>query len=600
MMFDYVILLTIMNNLAGEKSPYLLQHVHNPVNWMGWCEEAFKKAKQRDVPIFLSIGYSTCHWCHVMERESFADEDVAEVLNKNFVCIKVDREQRPDIDKLYMEFCHILTGSGGWPLNIIITPDKRPFYAFTYLPKYNKYNMIGLIELAEKVSNLWNQKRQLIESTSDSLVSHLQSSVVKLSSSSNQIDYKQLSDDAFKTLKKIYDYQNGGFGSAPKFPMPVYLLFLMNYYKTTGLQDALDMVITTLNSMQRGGIYDHIGQGFHRYSTDAEWKVPHFEKMLYDQAMLLLTYSEAYKIAGISAFKDTANNIITYVLNELLSPTGLFYTAQDADTDGHEGLYYLWSYEELKGLLNVDEFVFFKGLFEITEKGNFSGTGKNVLFRISDDVKDRDIYNRIIYKLYEYRNKREKPFIDKKFLTDCNALMIYALSKSSVILDNELIFEKASIGAEYIISRLFDAERGLAHYSIDDYVDNMGFLDDYAYLIKLLIELYRIKGVERHIKTAIQITDYVIDHFLDKRAGGFYFTDATKEVLLIRLKDITDSVVPSGNGIMMSNLLHLWQISGISRYKDIALSIPLSASATITNSPLSCSTILSTTLHFNL
>lgn len=590
-----------MNRLSLQKSPYLLQHAHNPVNWRTWSDEAFLEAKTRDVPVLLSIGYSTCHWCHVMERESFADPEVAQVLNKNFVCIKVDREQRPDIDRLYMEFCHILTGSGGWPLNILMTPDKRPFYAFTYLPKENRYNTIGLIELAEKVSSLWSQRRDMVETTANELIKHLQNSIRALSKPVKYLDFKGLSEKAFETLRSIYDSQNGGFGSAPKFPMAVYLFFLIDYYKVTGSKEALDMLVNTLSAMRRGGIYDHIGHGFHRYSTDAQWRVPHFEKMLYDQAMLLMAYLEAYRITEIDDFKDTVNGILSYVFSELLSPVGLFYTAQDADTDGHEGLYYIWSYNELRAVLSTNDFALLSSLFEISREGNFLDTGKNVLYLKKEiPIRDKEQFTKILQKLHEHRSKRDRPFVDTKLLTDCNALMIEALVKAGSVLKNDLLIERACAAIDHILEVLYEPKTGLVHFSIDDFVDDIGFLDDYSYLISALVELHRLSGSDRYLNNALELTEQTIDRFYDQEKGGFYFTDTKKEPLLIPLKDITDNVVPSGSATMMKNLLYLAKVTDQSTFQETALSVPLSASTTLASSPLACCTILSTALQYNL
>ncbi|MFQ3573580.1 MAG: thioredoxin domain-containing protein [Thermodesulfovibrionales bacterium] len=590
-----------MNRLATQKSPYLLQHADNPVDWMPWGASAFTEAKTRDVPIFLSIGYSTCHWCHVMERESFADTEVAQLLNSNFVCVKVDREERPDIDNLYMDFCHILTGSGGWPLTIIMTPDQMPFYSATYLPKTGRYNIIGLIELIQKVSSLWKNERDLVKSIALRVTRHLEDATNNLTSVSYQLDYKALCDDAFNSLKSIYDTSNGGFGRAPKFPMPVYLLFLIDYYKATGQQDALKMLKTTLLSMRNGGIYDHIGFGFHRYSTDAEWKIPHFEKMLYDQALLLQVYSKAYDTTGQDIFKHTAKEIVTYVFRELTSKDCIFYSAQDADTEGVEGLYYLWGIDELKALLSTDEYEIIARLYHLKEDGNFEDTAKNIIYMkhlTSETSLADERLQGIINKLYNHRIKRNRPFLDKKILTDWNALMISSLINAGMIFENNSIIDRAKMATDYIIQHLYDSASGLSHYSIEEYRSGLGFLDDYAYFINALLALYSAKGDKSYLETATEITEYVIHHFSDAKNGGFYFTDGTKEKLLIRQKVITDSVMPSGNASMMGNLLYLNKITGKERYKDLALSIPTSSSSTLKASPLSSCTILSNAIRF--
>jgi len=592
-----------VNRLSEGKSPYLIQHANNPVNWQPWGESALNEAKERDVPIFLSIGYSTCHWCHVMEKESFRDEEVARELNNNFVCIKVDREERPDIDKLYMDFCHILTGTGGWPLTIIMTKDLMPFYSATYLPKRTKYNLIGLLELIEKVSTLWKNDRELVQSIASRVTKHFKKSLDKLSVTTYRLDFKSLCDDAFFSLKSIYDKSRGGFGKAPKFPMPVYLLFLIDYYNATSSQEALTMLKKTLLSMKMGGIYDHIGFGFHRYSTDAQWSIPHFEKMLYDQALLLLVYVRAYELTGITDFKDTAKEIITYVFRELSDEAGIFYSAQDADTEGVEGLYYLWTVDELKELLTEEQFEIIKNMFYISNEGNFEGNGKNIFYIRPDyngSLHNDDTMRGIIDKLYNHRLKRSKPFLDKKILTDWNALMIYALAKAGTILKDNFIMDKAQSAIENLLNRLYDREDGLAHYSIDDYVLKIAFLDDYAFVINAIIGIYLIAGNKKYLDLAIEITDYVINHFYDHKNGGFYFTDDAKDRLILRQKDITDAVLPSGNGIMMKNLLNLYKSTGDERYKDLALSIPKSFSSTIKGSAQSCCTILSNAMIFDI
>ncbi|MFO7814545.1 MAG: thioredoxin domain-containing protein [Halanaerobiales bacterium] len=413
--------MTTYNYLEGEESPYLKQHVDNPVDWYPWGEKAFKKAKENEMPIFLSIGYSTCHWCHVMEEESFTDQRVAEILNKNFIAVKVDREERPDIDKLYMEVCKTMTGGGGWPLTIFMTPDKKPFHATTYIPKNDKYGRKGLFTILPEIIDLWENKRDRIEHLSNNIISQ-----IKAQEDSNEVNLTEnILTDTVSILERSFDEKFGGFGNEPKFPTPHYLLFLLRYWDNYEYSKSINMVLKTLEEMRSGGIYDQIGFGFHRYSTDQEWQTPHFEKMLYDQALLIYTYIEAYQVTDKKIYRDTAKEVIKYLKRDMLSKTGCFYAAEDADSDGVEGKYYLWKSDELKKILNSKEFEIIKKIFNIERSNHINLTLK--------DIDNYDKIPEIKEILFQYREKRNHPGKDNKILTDWNGLIIAALAKAGFV-----------------------------------------------------------------------------------------------------------------------------------------------------------------------
>jgi uncharacterized protein YyaL (SSP411 family) len=588
-----------MNRLKDEISPYLLQHADNPINWHPWDNRALMEAKHRDVPIFLSIGYSSCHWCHVMERQSFSDKEVAEALNSGFVCIKVDREERPDIDSLYMNFCHVLTGSGGWPLTIVMTPDLLPFYAATYLPKRGIGNIKGLIEVAETIKRLWRDHRGEIYSKAKEIFEHLKV-VMSHTSWNYTLELSRLPEKAFQTLKDIYDPQNGGFGGKPKFPMPVYLNFLMAYHKVTGLNGPLEMVLNTLRAMRTGGIYDHVGKGFHRYATDEAWLVPHFEKLLYDQALLIGVYTEAYEITKNDLFKQTALETIGYVVGELYSPEGLFYTAEDADSEGEEGRFYTWTLDELRAALNSSEFSVIFDTYDLTSRGNFEDTGRNILYfryPIRKGCKEvNPLLPEALKKLDHIRLSRPRPFKDRKSLTDWNALMILALVKAGEVFNDPGLIERAKKTACFIRDHLYDPQKGLMHLYMEGNKRAEGLLDDYAFYINSLLELHRVTSDRYHLELALELTEYVCGHFLNETGKAFYSSPETSKDLILRLQDITDNVIPSGNGVMMDNLLKLHRLTGNNRYYDLAMSIPYAMPATIGSSPASCCSILTALL----
>jgi uncharacterized protein YyaL (SSP411 family) len=550
---------TKINRLINEKSPYLQQHARNPVDWYPWGSEAFQEAKRRNVPVFLSIGYSTCHWCHVMERESFEDDATAEALNNAFVCVKVDREERPDLDAVYMSVCQMLTGRGGWPLTVIMTPEKEPFWAGTYLPRNTQHGMPGLLELISRVGRLWRTDRFR-------LVSEAAAVVEALSQIPAVVDQATLGEtilcEAYRRLSAAYDEENAGFGGAPKFPSPHNHMFLLRYHKRTRDANALKMVEATLNAMMRGGIHDHVGGGFHRYSTDAQWLVPHFEKMLYDQAMLLQAYIEAYQATKESAYSDAARDIAGYVLSSLRSPEGAFYSAEDADSEGEEGKYYTWTMEELVKELDEEEASIAVKTFGVTELGNvLDRPGANVLYLVDlttqsdpDEARRQEKLVRIKAKLLRARNRRVKPFLDDKVLTDWNGLMIAALSKAGAALGERSYVEAAEKAAEFILKRLCNGEL-LHRYRLRESAIP-AFLDDYAYLIWGLIELYEATFDADYLVAARRMAHESIRHFWDTDLGGFRISRPL-ESQLPPVREAYDGAKPSGNSVMAMSLLRL-------------------------------------------
>ncbi len=564
------------NNLVKEKSPYLLQHAYNPVNWFPWGEEAFQKAKNENKPIFLSIGYSTCHWCHVMEKESFEDEEVAKKLNDNFIAIKVDREERPDIDSIYMNVAQITSGRGGWPLTIFMTSEKQPFFAGTYFPKTSRFGMTGLLEILDQISSVWKEKRTEIIETAEKIIDVLQKAA-----SPYQTEYNgdELIIRAFDELENRFDEKLGGFATAPKFPSPHNLIFLLRYWKRFGDKLALSMIETTLQKMYLGGVFDHIGFGFHRYSTDREWLVPHFEKMLYDQAMLTIAYIEAYQATKKSTYKQTAQAILKYVLRDMTSLTGAFYSAEDADSEGVEGKFYVWKKQEIKDLLSEDEFKLFTKYFYLEEEGNYleeatkEKTGNNILhlkgFPSSDEKSKLEDIRR---KLFETREKRIHPLKDDKILTDWNGLMITALAKAARVFDLPQYEEAAKKAVEFIFSKLMNSQGRLIHRFREEAAIPAN-LDDYALLIWGLLELYETSFTVDYLEKALNLNRTVIKHFWDEQNGGFYFTPDDGEKLLVREKLTYDGAIPSGNSVMMLNLLKLSRIFSLPDLEEKAAAL---------------------------
>jgi len=509
------------NRLFHEKSPYLLQHAYNPVNWYPWGDEAFKEAKKRDKPIFLSIGYSTCHWCHVMEHESFTDQEVADLMNEAFINIKVDREERPDIDGVYMAVSQMLTGGGGWPLTIIMTPDRKPFYSATYIPKENRFNVVGMLDLVPQITNYWETQRERMMGIGDNVASSLSTR----GSGGGEDLTESVLDTGFMLLEDRYDDEYGGLGDAPKFPSPHNLLFLLRYWKRTEKKQALVMVENTLQKMSRGGIFDHVGYGFHRYSTDREWLVPHFEKMLYDQAMLLMVYTEAYQATGKEEYEETAEQIIAYVLRDLTSTYGGFYSAEDADSEGEEGKFYVWTVDELQRIAGDEDqdvlvYLGVKPGGNYLDEATKEKTGTNILHVAGDNppVNFEAVKNR----LFEERERRERPLLDDKILTDWNGLMIAALSKAARAFQVKEYAEEAVRSAEFLLGNMWDGDELLHRYREGE-AQIGGFLDDYAFMVWGLIELYQATHEKRFLDEARRINEVMMDMFADHE-WGFYFT----------------------------------------------------------------------------
>ncbi|MBM3241464.1 thioredoxin domain-containing protein [Candidatus Poribacteria bacterium] len=598
------------NRLIFEKSPYLLQHAYNPVDWYPWGEAAFEKAKKEDKPIFLSIGYSTCHWCHVMEKESFEDPKVAKLMNETFVSIKVDKEERPDLDNIYMTVCQMMTGSGGWPLTIIITPDKKPFFAATYIPKETRYGRIGMKELIPRVREVWKSRREEVLSSSEKIADLLkQSSITSLGEELSE----NILDSAYAQLSGRFDERYGGFGDAPKFPTPHNLTFLLRYWKRTGNKQpptpfgkgdekVLHMVEETLQAMRLGGIYDHIGFGFHRYSTDAKWFVPHFEKMLYDQAMLTIAYVEGYQATGHQDYKQTAQEILTYILRDMTAPDGGFYSAEDADSEGEEGKFYVWSEEEIRRILPKGEAELAIKAFNVEEEGNFKEeatgeiTGKNILYlrtpliELASELKIlpeelRERLESARQKLFDDREKRIRPHRDEKVLTDWNGLMIAAMAKAAQAFDQAEYINASKKAADFILAKMMDSRGRLYHRYREGEVAIQGFLDDYAFLIWGLIEIYETDFEVKYLKVALELTEEMIKHFWDEKGGAFYFTADDAESVILRRKEIYDGATPSGNSVAMLNLLRLGRIMANPEFEEKARQIGRAFSKDISQSP---------------
>ncbi|MFC1892740.1 thioredoxin domain-containing protein [Chloroflexota bacterium] len=563
------------NKLIFQKSPYLLQHAENPVDWYTWSEEAFEKAKKENKPVFLSIGYSTCHWCHVMAHESFEDTEVAKLMNETFVSVKVDREERPDIDSVYMTVCQMMTGSGGWPLTIIMTPNKEPFFAATYIPKETRFGRVGMLTLIPRIKELWSTRQAEVMSSATQVTASLQS--IAKGAPGEGLD-EPLLHLAYEHLLERFDEHRGGFGSAPKFPTPHNILFLLRYWKRTSNEKALNMVEKTLQSLRRGGIYDHIGFGFHRYSTDSTWLVPHFEKMLYDQALLAIAYTEGYQATAKKEYAQTAREIFTYVLRDMTSPEGGFYSAEDADSEGEEGKFYIWTSDEIQRILPEKEANLALKLFNISEEGNFmdevagSKNGHNILHMtkpIDEFASElgmsitslRAQIEEIREKLFAYREKRIHPHKDDKILTDWNGLMIAALAKGAQVFDEPRYASAARRAVDFILKDVRTAAGRILHRYRDGESGVTGHVDDYAFLIYGLLELYEATFDINYIRTAQDLNDDLIEYFWDHENGGFYFTADDGERLLVRQKEIYDGAVPSGNSVAMLNLLRLGRIT---------------------------------------
>lgn len=578
---------THSNHLKNEISPYLLQHADNPVNWYPWGEEAFEKARKENKPIFLSIGYSTCHWCHVMNEESFSREDVAKLMNETFVSIKVDSEERPDIDNIYMNISVMMTGSGGHPLTVFMTPDKKPFLVATYLPKESKFGRTGMLDLIPKIKDAWATDHEKIVATAEKITNSLRNN--NDSNPGREPDVSTL-NLAYQQFKGQFDETNGGFGQAQKFPSPQNLLFLLRYWKRNSEPKALAMVEKTLQAMRNGGIYDHLGFGFHRYSTETTWRVPHFEKMLYDQAMLVMAYTEAFQATGKLEYAQTAKEVLTYVLRDLTAPNGGFYSAEDADSEGIEGKFYHWYDAQLRQILDKKDADLAIKVFGI------DGNKTNILYlpkplpdfaaelKIPQDELNTRLSG-IREKLFAAREKRIHPHKDDKILTDWNGLMIAALSKAAQVFDEPKYAIAANRAADFVLKNLIAKDGRILHRFRAEQAAINAHADDYAFFIWGLLELYETDFNVERLKSALKLNADFEKNFWDEKNGGFFFAATDAEQLLTRQKEIYDGAIPSANSVAMLNLLRLSRITANSSFDDKAVKLSKAFAGNIRTEP---------------
>ena len=566
------------NHLINETSPYLLQHAHNPVNWFPWGTEAFTKAKAENKPVLLSIGYSACHWCHVMAHESFEDEEIAKLMNDLFVNIKVDREERPDLDQIYMNAVQMMTHHGGWPMTVFLTPDGVPFYGGTYFPPQDRYNTPGFPRVLISVAEAYQERPEDITATSSSILKELERISTTAGSTGSIGD--EILQAAHVGLIRSYDATNGGFGGAPKFPPSMSLEFLLRMHARYGKEEPLDMVGQTLTKMANGGIYDHLGGGFHRYSVDATWLVPHFEKMLYDNALLSRLYLHYYQVTGDESARLTAAGTLDYVLREMTSRAGGFYSTQDADSEGHEGQFFVWTIEEIRDALGPDAELLI-AYYNVTEEGNFEGknilnvtnTLEDVAAKLGIDIASaRQILERGRRKLFELREQRVKPDRDEKILTAWNGLMLASFAEAGAILNRADYTEAARRNATFLLENL--RRDGLLLRTYKDGTAKLNaYLEDYAFVVEALITLSETTSELRWLFEAISLTDRMIEEFWDEANGGFFFTGASHENLIVRSKDYFDNATPSGNSVAAYALLRLAVLTDREDYRNRAAAI---------------------------
>jgi len=560
------------NRLIFAASPYLLQHAANPVDWYPWGEAAFARAAAEDKPVFLSIGYATCHWCHVMEHEAFEDNEVAAAFNRSFVCIKVDREERPDIDEHYMAVAQLMTGSGGWPLNIFMSPEKKPFFAATYLPRTPRMGLPGIIQLLERVAELWSTERQQLQADSGAAIEAL---ARLFQPRPGRLPDAALLEDACRQLAEMYDSQWGGFGNAPKFPMPLYLSFLLRFWQRSGNAAALAMTEHTLRMMRQGGVYDQLGFGFHRYAVDRQWLVPHFEKMLYDQALIAIAYLEAFQATGTAGYRQVAAEIFAYVLEEMTAAEGGFFAGQDADTEGEEGTCYLWTRDEIAAAIGHEEAELFCRLFGVTARGNFEG--KNILhlslspetFAAREGVLPQLLLadlERWRQTLLALRRRRIRPFRDEKVLTAWNGLMIAALARGYALTGEGSYLAAAQRAAAFIGTKLTTADGRLLRSCHQGKAAIPAFLEDYAFFIWGLIELHQSTLAQEYLDRARSLTGEMLRLFDGSSGEGLYETGLDAEQLPVRQQNAHDGVLPSGNSVAACNLFRLGRITGDESY----------------------------------
>ena len=565
------------NSLINETSPYLLQHSNNPVQWYSWNETTLKKAIDENKPIFLSIGYSSCHWCHVMAHESFENEEIAKIMNENFINIKVDREERPDVDDIYQKVCQISTGQGGWPLSVFLTPDQKPFYVGTYFPILDSYGRPGFGSLLRQLAQSWKEKPQDIYKAAENFLSNLKKTEsVKIPSKIEKL----ILDEAAINLLQLGDAINGGFGSAPKFPNAANLSFLFRYSKFSKISKFNEFALKTLTKMAKGGIFDQLGGGFHRYSTDARWLVPHFEKMLYDNALIPVVYAEAYQLTKNPFYLEVVKKTLNYVLRDMTSSEGGFYSAQDADSEGEEGKFYVWSKSEILKILGEDAEIFCL-YYDVTDGGNFEG--KTILCnninlsavafkfgKTEDQIKE--ILNSGLKKLLVHRSNRVKPGLDDKVLTSWNALMISAFAKGYRVSNEKSYIDAAENCVSFIQEKLIQNGILLRTYK-NGTAKIPGYLEDYAFFINALLDVFEINPESKYINLAQTLGKYLIDHFWDQNDNSFYMTADTHDKLIIRPKSNYDLSMPSGNSVASGALLRLYHLTQEKKFLDISKKI---------------------------
>ncbi len=590
------------NRLIDEKSPYLLQHAHNPVQWYPWGDDAFNIARDENKPVFLSIGYATCHWCHVMEKESFEDSEAAAALNDTFICIKVDREERPDIDAVYMAACQMISGRGGWPLNVMLTPDKKPFFAGTYFPRQSRFGRPGIIDVCRQIKTLWQNNPQKIEDAAQALVGQLGQAFVYPADSVPIMDTAIL-DTAMAQIASSYDSQFGGFDHAPKFPTPHRFMFLLRNYHRTGNAHALEMVSKTLTAMRLGGLWDHVGFGFHRYATDARWLLPHFEKMLYDQALLAIAYIETYQVTQDPFFRQTAEEIFAYVRRDMTDPQGGFYTAEDADSEGEEGKFYVWERAAFNKVA-ADEAaqIPWSRIFNLHPEGNFSEeathqkSGTNILhmtrtweqwaMALGESAQVlTEGWAVLRENLFNIRRQRQAPLKDDKILTDWNGLMIAALAVGARGLEVDSYAAAAQRAVDFIKSRLVQNKGGLLHRYRDGQAGIAGQAGDYAFLIMGLIELYRSTLRVELLEWALDLQAKMDADFWDADQGGYFLTAAEEDELPVRPKELYDGALPSANSVALSNLLLLSRLTGNAHWQERAHAVTQVFAASVARQP---------------
>ena len=571
----------MVNRLASESSPYLLQHAENPVDWYPWGEDAFREARQKDLPVFLSIGYSTCHWCHVMAHESFENDEVATLLNRGFIAVKVDREEHPDIDHFYMTVAQVMTGSGGWPLTIIMTPEKEPFFAATYIPRQARFGSPGLLDLLPAISGFWKNHRNDIQSGTRQLLDTIMKGENRPSMTLPDRTYLEA---GYHDLAQRFDPLYGGFGQAPKFPSGHIVSFLLRYWRRSGSEDALRMAEYTLYAMYSGGIYDHLGSGFHRYSTDREWHLPHFEKMLYDQALCITAYTEAFLVTGKVLYRNVAEDCISYLLHDMHRTGGGFYSAEDADSAGMEGAYYAWTTDEVRALLGNDAPPFIRA-YNMEEGGNYQSHGSgpvrgNVLYPGIPEpgtLPDLDLIlqqesalSPARARLQKEREGRQRPGLDDKILTDWNGLVISALSSAARAFKNPVYRERAIDTANFLLETMCRADGELFHRFRGGNAGIRGVGSDYAFLCRGLLDLYEATLDERFLDSACRIEEYFSSHFWDPDQGGYFFTHSDERAGLFFQKEVYDGALPSINSVALKNLWQLGLFTGNMDYHERA------------------------------